>query len=105
MNFQFRDPTPSQFDDPKLNVYLEQYWQAGPPVLRGADAQKFCSDWSKSMVEMLREARDWAWKWFFLLEWRFRILLQLAWDGNPVRVMLRSKNSSQGCTKCAHHKI
>ena len=46
INFQFRDPTPSQFDDPKLNVYLEQYWQAGPPVLRGVDAQKFCANWS-----------------------------------------------------------
>ena len=47
MSFQFIDPTLAQFDNPELNVYLAQYWNAGAPVLRSGDAQKSCADWSK----------------------------------------------------------
>ena len=43
--FSFVDPTLKDFTNPDLNVYLKQYWSSGPPVLRGCDAQKCCSDW------------------------------------------------------------
>ena len=44
MNFQFEIRL--HHSSITQNVYLEQYWQSGPPVLRGA-MQKFCSDWSR----------------------------------------------------------
>lgn len=46
VKFQFIDPTLDHFDNPSINVHLEQYWNAGPPVLRAVDAQKSCTDWS-----------------------------------------------------------